>query len=840
MLPLTSLLLCLVSPWFLHHTNAQTTTPVAFQNIAYAASSILADGGFYLYGGVIVFVDDPNLPNTGTKQFLRLDLTKSFSTLSPPWTSLNGNLTFTMIEAAPSQTGQQMVLGGNRDHNGPLSYIYDINTKAWIVSPNIPSMPTGMSTYKRSNVGVDLDRSTGLVVMYGGFQYLSFSSEVSTLDTTSQDATKFGWDMSVNQTVIPPLYDPFVMYLPTIQKTLVMAGGDYYDVLQGLVGRCATLDTGYLISGGTSLKTIKYEKQALAFPNGLTSGPTARYQSCKVVMKDGNVFVQGGRDPSVFYSDAWILNVTTWTWNSVTISGDQTAMTRAGHACEMGPNGQILVVGGFIKVNNVSSYVSPVMAVIDTNKWTWKTDYTGAPVSQIWTPPTTIPSGNNGTTGNNGTNGTNGTNNNNNTTTDPGNGKDSGASSGLSGGAKGGIGAGVVLALLGIAGFVFYRRRSQQGLDKSSIHSYHQQPPVSEKKVDDGNDDVGSGSPIAASAGAGQGSPISLRAQVLQQQGSPSISTAPLSSAAMTTLPLYPAPPPDLPISTKPSQLPGSKFGGYFVKSGSNKDLPITKGDDDALAAAMFQAEDKVTSSGHSQAESPVIYRSVVSSPSNSQEVNLKLETAHISSGTSAGMLNPQGIARSPASTYIPPPSSTYAAANSPQRGYLNPQSVPEHEARIERSSPGVQTQVIYTNKDLDGQGLYPPLTSNRPFGAYSTIIGTPAAHPLSTAASSFSAAAAAAVADAANSPRTPTAEDGSSLPGSSVTSGYFAQQAQSMSPQQHYPSPLGQQQHGAPQTMSPYRDPRMMRDLDDIARMIESQTSSEPKGPHTVMDERK
>ncbi|KAF9210670.1 hypothetical protein BGZ59_009121, partial [Podila verticillata] len=138
-----------------------------YQNVSYSASSILADGALYIYGGVIKFNDNPLVANIGSNQFLRLDLTKNFSTESPPWTPLPGSLTFTMIDSVPSYDGQQMILAGNRDNNGPLAHIYDLATKNWITTPNLPGM-SSMTGYKRGNVGAALDPRSGLVYIYGG------------------------------------------------------------------------------------------------------------------------------------------------------------------------------------------------------------------------------------------------------------------------------------------------------------------------------------------------------------------------------------------------------------------------------------------------------------------------------------------------------------------------------------------------------------------------------------------------------------------------------------------------------------------------------------------------
>lgn len=228
---LLSLLATTLCPLTLQAQAQGVSSTSVYQNVAYAASSILADGDLYIYGGVVKFFPD-NTPNTGSKQFLRLDLTKSFSTEAAPWTALRGTLTYTMIDAVPSQNGQQMILVGNRDNNGPLAHIYDIATQSWTATPNLPGMDS-MTDYKRGNVGAALDPRTGLVYIYGGFGYQNFTKELSVLNTSGGDASKMDWTLTINQSQAPALYEPFVTFLPTINKTAVFGGCDFYNETSG-------------------------------------------------------------------------------------------------------------------------------------------------------------------------------------------------------------------------------------------------------------------------------------------------------------------------------------------------------------------------------------------------------------------------------------------------------------------------------------------------------------------------------------------------------------------------------------------------------------------------------
>lgn len=324
-------------------SGQQAQPPATYEPIAHAGSAILADGGLYIYGGVTWFAPPAGL-NKGSNQLLRVDLTKSFSTLTPPWTSLPTNSNFTMIDAIPSRNGTQFITGGNRDHWGTISYIYDVATKKWAPAPFYPGFG-GMTGYKRTNVGMSLDRSTGLVYICGGLQHAAFSNEIAVLDTSVPPAD-MTWRARTNSTALPALYEPYVAYLPTVKKSIVFGGCSGFS--GGVTARCDGLDRGYLISNPDAGGRIEVVEQALTLGVG---GPLPRYQGCKVELPDGRVFIQGGKDVrNVFYSDAWILSPATWTWEKVEIKGNLTQMLRAGQACELGPNGQIIIVGGKVKI----------------------------------------------------------------------------------------------------------------------------------------------------------------------------------------------------------------------------------------------------------------------------------------------------------------------------------------------------------------------------------------------------------------------------------------------------------------------------------------------------------
>ncbi|KAF9348648.1 hypothetical protein BGX26_012963 [Mortierella sp. AD094] len=714
-----------------------------------------------------------------------------------------------MIDASPSRDGKQFIIGGNRDNLGALSYIYDVASAKWITTPDLPGMAGTMSTYKRGNVGMTLDPSTGLIYIYGGFQYLSFSKEISVLDSSNPDPTKMSWTLSMNQTVIPALYQPYVLYLPTLKKVIVFAGCNVYNVSLGLVGSCATLNTAYLISDGFNAKALSIQNQ------DLSTGPAPRYQSCRVVLNDGNVFIQGGRDPNTFFGDAWLLNVSNWTWTQIPIDGPSADMTRAGHTCQMGPNGQVVLVGGFAIIGNASLYVTPYMAVIDTNTWTWTTSYKGAPINSIWANvPLAAGDDSNG--------------------------------SGLSAGAKGGIGAGVAIGVLGIAlGFFLWRRKklssrnnhitgsnlnetpsivemaqgaSNHGNSNNTINNVHHLVTIDSTKTSP----IGSGARTATAASHIEH--VSEGQQATQDNGRSGslLVSEPMTTATLKNLPVHSG---SLATGTLGSPLMNtSEKPGSFANSPvlSNSSGPM---DDTVLAAAVFQAEDKSSRISPSlfnleQTRSPSpIAVSTVRTPESFMP-GVKYTEPPLSSLSPSPPPKPTSDPGTPPRTIHTPVVNTLMTAESAARPTPGPQSVPEQEAKIERSSPGVKTHVV-TPRDLDPDGFYPPLSPTRPHGTHSILVGTPAS-TVPSKASSFSAIT-------SSLKFTPSSEAGSFT----AATGYFGPVTGAGG---------GQKQghdldHSDISQPIPYRDPQMLKDLVDIAKLIESQTLAEFKNPHAVVE---
>lgn len=383
------------------------------------------------------------------------------------------------------------------------------------------------------------------------------------------------------------------------------------------------------------------------------------------------------------------------------------------------------------------TYVMPSMAVIDTNTWTWKTEYTGT--------------------------------------------------GGMSTGAKVGVGVGVVAALLAVGLSVFCWRRKKalaQTLDANNrdlAEAKRGTEGVYGPELALGSDsdqNVTKGGLVSAQA---RHESHITESETSNEMPSP-MSTGTLSAA--TTLPLYAS-------STEQQQ-------DQYTKGKSIKSTPL-KMDDAALAAALLQAEDHAS---HKPKNTPHYNSSSPTSPiTRYQQPHTQYTGPYFDQGKD-DMLNKL--------TQI-----THVSG---------PQSVPDSEALIERSSPGVPVHVIHA-RELDQDGLYPPLTPARPHVAPSSVmVGGPVTYPVHSpdalgsdqgyhpGALSFSAAVNEANAHAARM-GDPTSA------GAGVDMGMAGPRA----PQLPYRDP-----------QMPYRDPQMLKDLDDIARMIEME--KEPKSPHTIV----
>ncbi|KAF9897713.1 hypothetical protein BX616_005106 [Lobosporangium transversale] len=525
------------------------------------------------------------------------------------------------------------------------------------------------------------------------------------------------------------------------------------------------------------------------------------------------------------------------------------------------------------------------MAVIDTNTWTWTTQYKGAPLNSIW-PRVTNDRGED----------------------NKGNGTDNaGQSDGLSTGAKGGIGAGVALLVVGLAlGLFFYRKKRLRRGNQKNGSNFPQQPlyEKDQRNQQHGNhnhyshNNQSDVNHLMHGRGSEHPSPTGSGPEVVSQSGSgmpvmyhAAYTTDGYGGGAMPATVVrpdaYPLPPPSsstalaagaaFPLNVVPNVIPPPINGASRPPNNVNlvyapPPLP-NQGtlDDAALAAALYQAEDSLSSTrslspaytsaslshlNHptmSQHQYPAnVNASYIDSPLRSQDnhpptspMSLYSYPTSKSSGPVSSKVSSSSVALSSAHpssqsqvsstlsrvpTIHTPVISTILApdadGNNSPRQPLGPQSVPEKEAWIERSSPGVRTQLVNA-RDLDADGLYKPLTPTRVHGSHSILVGAPASHVASNA-NSFAAAS--------SSLKFSPAGHAGQMTGDGAENGKEGRAAhEGKAHGQSLVSNSGVRPMTGTSSTS-YRDPQMMKDLDDIARMIETQALTETKSPHTIV----
>lgn len=396
-------------------------------------------------------------------------------------------------------------------------------------------------------------------------------------------------------------------------------------------------------------------------------------------------------------------------------------------------------------MNNVSTYVMPSMAVIDTVTWTWKSDYMGAPVNSIWT---TLPY------------------------VDPNEPepKIPGTSSGLSAGATARIGAGVAVALLVVGLGVFYWRRKKQALSHTTDANRDQLAKATSETEgvcgpglvfgSDNDQNIPEGG-IGARDGRDNGTGSETNEKL-----SP-VSVGTLSAA--TTL---------------------QQQADQYTKESPKHAKGMVPMDDAALAAALLQAEDDAT---HKPRNATNYNSSSPNSPiAQYQQPHTQYTSAPFDQFKDDLLIKP--------TTQL-----TYVSG---------PQSVPDSEALIERSSPGVPAHVIHA-RQVDQNGLYPPLTPARPHVPSSSIIvGGPVTYPVHSLGAQG---------------------DGFYHPGVGPRAVSFSAAANEANAQVIGGSTRADAGTPGPRSPQlPYRDPQMLRDLDDIKRMVEREQG--PKSPHTIV----
>ncbi|KAI8596442.1 hypothetical protein EDD21DRAFT_358142 [Dissophora ornata] len=341
---------------FLNTAEANT-----YQPVSYSATAVLGSR-LYIYGGLTNISSSTSY----TSQFATLSLTNAFDTDDLPWEFLPGNITTAMAPGAGSRDQRRFIVGGSRNNVGHApAIVFDSSLRTWSQTTDLPGDTTIMQNYHRDSPGMSLDQTNGMLIQFGGMNATNNITNDLTLLDTSKASNAMTWSYSGSLDSVPALYAPILLYIPNNKQTLIMGGCDLMDST-GTPSHCAAFDTLYTLSSDSAVSATP--KASRISVNGTV--PSARLMPCAVVMSDGNVLMLGGGDPTNALADAWILNTQSWTWFQRNIT-DFPVDGIMGHSCQLGPNDQILVIGGHSGVN----FVQTPLSIIKIKNWSWACHY---------------------------------------------------------------------------------------------------------------------------------------------------------------------------------------------------------------------------------------------------------------------------------------------------------------------------------------------------------------------------------------------------------------------------------------------------------------------------------
>ncbi|KAF9959688.1 hypothetical protein BGZ72_009044 [Mortierella alpina] len=330
-----------------------------YHPVAYSATALLGSR-LYIYGGLTNISSPAEL----SSQFATVSLADDFDTDDVPWEYLLGNIPTAKAPGAPSKDQRRFILTGSRNNLGHGATVFDSTQRIWSQAPDLDSDTTSMHNFRRDLAGVTLDTSNGLLIEFGGFDDTNITNKLSVLDT-GRATDMMSWSYSGVLKSVPALNAPLVVYLALSKLTVIMGGCDQVDG-EGNPSHCVAFDTLYTLSSD-SIASSKPSASKVTVQGTL---PAPRLLPCTVVLPDNNILMIGGGDPKAPLSDAWILNTQSWTWSQREIKGFPTEGLM-GHSCEMGGQGQILVIGG----HHGDQFVQRPLSVIKMGDWAWTGRY---------------------------------------------------------------------------------------------------------------------------------------------------------------------------------------------------------------------------------------------------------------------------------------------------------------------------------------------------------------------------------------------------------------------------------------------------------------------------------
>ncbi|KAF9969090.1 hypothetical protein BGZ73_008729 [Actinomortierella ambigua] len=258
-------------------------------------------------------------------------------------------------QAAPFKDSSKILL--NQNITGQLVAVYDIAQETW---SNVTQDTQQPLQPRRSSVGVALDESSGLHILYGGSTSVSeLSKELDILDTEKG----LGWNITTVPADFGPVTQPIMLYIPGQQRTLIMGG---------CVAKADCFKTIYLVRAkpnGANVPTVEFEVKLLG-----DTYPVLRTAACAAMADENKVLLYGGYSDRTL-NDTWVLDTNAWVWSQVSIK-NLPADGREGASCVRGAGNQIVVAGGYYRQGGDTKQFSvPQLAVIDMTNLEWSTQY---------------------------------------------------------------------------------------------------------------------------------------------------------------------------------------------------------------------------------------------------------------------------------------------------------------------------------------------------------------------------------------------------------------------------------------------------------------------------------
>ncbi|KAI0141493.1 kelch domain-containing protein [Pestalotiopsis sp. NC0098] len=385
--------------------------------LRWAQQSALLNGTVYIYGGEAKSAGDQDT-NTWNNNFLTLDLTKSWSTSSPPLTGL------------PQPSGPPAVALGYLWNDYNNLYLYggefaDNPTatpeavSTWQYSPASSSWTefqnpqTSQGNYSTAS-GIAVQRAAegaGISVPELGRSWY-FGGHLDYLTTPDwSDQVARVYLKSMLEFTHPGYANNGV---DSLQAVGAADGGVYRNITEGGIqngtGFSERADGALVfvpgwgpsgiilgLGGGStenndtadefaSMSTIDvYDIETSEWYHQQTSGdtPNVRVNPCAVIFSapdasSFNIYMYGGQNllpvaGQTQYTDMYILTIPSFTWIKVDINSSNEPAARAGHTCHP-RDGQMIVIGGYI--GNTTDCDKPGIHNFDASSLQWKDSFT--------------------------------------------------------------------------------------------------------------------------------------------------------------------------------------------------------------------------------------------------------------------------------------------------------------------------------------------------------------------------------------------------------------------------------------------------------------------------------